>query len=584
MSRPPAADDFATIRARMVELRRERDGAQPAEGDLQRDPPMRRAGTERWIPSEIGARPGRVRAGPTIHLACDYIERGYAGLRVSWSQQHLESSGATSPMRRIMPGIVTKPSFGPARRLRQLASARCPASRRHVVRLWPRSITAARWSGRSCAWSTTTLPIPQCTPPAARWCEPNLSPRSTSRAGSGREVARNLATHQKKMKAMSKKLWLVLTLAIIVGLGSTTVVCAQLLGNDFFNHQFNLPPLLTTQPPLTTKPPSTTQPPPPPPPTQKQGVLQVGLGRPYQTVSSAVDAANADTDLNNYYDIQVLPGTYTNDFPTVTRPMTIEVDPCCAGQSVILNATVDLPNQKGIILSLGSLTVNGLTFTGAHISNALGGNGAGIRDQNTDPSAKLIIQHSLFTGNQEGILTGDNPDQVVMVNNSSFINNGNPDPGFFQHSLYVNGGTSLSVSNSLFCGQLIGQNVKSRAQVTMVTNNQIYDGATNPNTSQGCDPGSSSLAIDVANGGAATITGNQLIQGPTSQNFKLVDYGEEGLAYSSNSLIVSGNNFVSMGTPAATALYDPNCVPAQLSNNTFTGITTVLDPANCAAP
>jgi phage terminase large subunit-like protein len=37
-----------------------------------------------------------------------------------------------------------------------------------------------------------------------------------------REVARNLATHQKKMKAMSKKLWLVLTLAIIVGLGSPT--------------------------------------------------------------------------------------------------------------------------------------------------------------------------------------------------------------------------------------------------------------------------------------------------------------------------------------------------------------------------
>jgi hypothetical protein len=63
-----------------------------------------------------------------------------------------------------------------------------------------------------------------------------------------------------------------------------------------------------------------------------------------------------------------------------------------------------------------------------------------------------------------------------------------------------------------------------------------------------------------------------------------VDYGEEGLAYSSNSLIVSGNNFVSMGTPAATALYDPNCVAAQLSNNTFTGITKVLDPANCAAP
>ena len=61
MNRPRAADDFATIRARMEELRREREGAQSAEGDLQRDPPMRRTGTVRWTPSEIGVGPGRVR-------------------------------------------------------------------------------------------------------------------------------------------------------------------------------------------------------------------------------------------------------------------------------------------------------------------------------------------------------------------------------------------------------------------------------------------------------------------------------------------------------------------------------------------
>jgi hypothetical protein len=65
---------------------------------------------------------------------------------------------------------------------------------------------------------------------------------------------------------------------------------------------------------------------------------------------------------------------------------------------------------------------------------------------------------------------------------------------------------------------------------------------------------------------------------------KIVDYGEEGLTYGSNSLVVSGNNFTSIGTSSATAVYDPNCVPAQLSNNSFTGITTQLDPANCAAP
>ena len=38
-----AADDFATIRARMEELRRERECPQVTESDLQRDPPSHRA-------------------------------------------------------------------------------------------------------------------------------------------------------------------------------------------------------------------------------------------------------------------------------------------------------------------------------------------------------------------------------------------------------------------------------------------------------------------------------------------------------------------------------------------------------------
>jgi hypothetical protein len=61
VNRPRAADDFATIRARMEELRREREGAQAAESDLQRDPPMPRARSVRWPPSESSAGPGRSR-------------------------------------------------------------------------------------------------------------------------------------------------------------------------------------------------------------------------------------------------------------------------------------------------------------------------------------------------------------------------------------------------------------------------------------------------------------------------------------------------------------------------------------------
>jgi hypothetical protein len=61
VNRPRAADDFATIRARIEELRREREGAHASEHNLQLDPSVRRGGTERWSPGEISTGPGRVR-------------------------------------------------------------------------------------------------------------------------------------------------------------------------------------------------------------------------------------------------------------------------------------------------------------------------------------------------------------------------------------------------------------------------------------------------------------------------------------------------------------------------------------------
>jgi hypothetical protein len=61
VKRTRAADDFATIRARMEELRREREGAQATESDLQRDPLLHRARNLRWPPPELGGGLGRVR-------------------------------------------------------------------------------------------------------------------------------------------------------------------------------------------------------------------------------------------------------------------------------------------------------------------------------------------------------------------------------------------------------------------------------------------------------------------------------------------------------------------------------------------
>ena len=58
MNRPRAADDFATIRARMEELRHEREVPEAAEGELKPDPAMHRTRSVRW--TVVGAGPGRV--------------------------------------------------------------------------------------------------------------------------------------------------------------------------------------------------------------------------------------------------------------------------------------------------------------------------------------------------------------------------------------------------------------------------------------------------------------------------------------------------------------------------------------------
>jgi hypothetical protein len=66
MTRPRAADDFATIRARMKELRLERGRAEAAESELEGNPATRRTRTDRWPPSEISGGPGLVRQSSSI--------------------------------------------------------------------------------------------------------------------------------------------------------------------------------------------------------------------------------------------------------------------------------------------------------------------------------------------------------------------------------------------------------------------------------------------------------------------------------------------------------------------------------------
>ncbi len=307
-------------------------------------------------------------------------------------------------------------------------------------------------------------------------------------------------------------------------------------------------------------------------------VLTVGPSQQFSTISAAINAANGDNSSSNYYVISVAPGTYTNDTATVSRPMTIEA--AQPGSTVILNETVALPNQKGILISLAELTVDGLTFQGANIPASLGDNGAGIRAEAGGQAYTLTVRNSRFISNQTGILTDVNFPLDVVLTNNVFMNNGNGDTSSLTHGVYISSGNnSLTAIGNEFCGTIVGHNIKSRAAVTIVENNTLYAGAADPNQ-PGCNVGSASFALDIPNGGVAVVSGNTMIQGTATQNGNIVDYGAEGLTYPTNSFVFM-NNQMQNTLPNAIGINDPYGIPVVGNGNVFaSSIATLVNPAS----
>jgi hypothetical protein len=303
----------------------------------------------------------------------------------------------------------------------------------------------------------------------------------------------------------------------------------------------------------------------------------------YATISAAVAAADADTNLVDDYVISVAPGTYTNDSPQVMRPMTIQA--AVPGSAVILNASAPLANEKGIILTFANLTVDGLTLEGANIANSLGGNAAGIRAEMGSQNYTLTVQNTTFIGNQTGMLTDASfPLNVVLINDI-FMNNGNPnppEPGGTTHGIYIGSNLqSLNAMGNEFCGTNIGHDIKSRAAVNMIENNTIYNGAADPNQPS-CNVGSSSFALDLPNGGVAMVVGNTMIKGTAASTPILFAYGEEGLLNPTNSITFIDNT-MDGSYPGATGILDAPSPPIPVvgNGNTFgASIVTPVDPAS----
>jgi hypothetical protein len=249
-------------------------------------------------------------------------------------------------------------------------------------------------------------------------------------------------------------------------------------------------------------------------------VLTVGAGQEFATLSAACAAAeNGDI-------IMVKAGTYLNDFADVTTDVTI----CSFGGRANFVASVPPTDLKGILTVDANCTVEGLSFSGAAIPEADGGNAAGIRYE----GGVIVLEHDVFADNQNGVM--GTPvlglaDNTVTIDHCLFMDNGDGDG--YTHNVYVGTVTSLVFTNNVSEGAIVGHELKSRAYSNTIENNIFRDGAT----------GSASYEIDLPNGGTDIIENNILQKGLDDSNIVFVHFGGEGIPYAGSSLLVEDNAF-----------------------------------------
>jgi len=245
--------------------------------------------------------------------------------------------------------------------------------------------------------------------------------------------------------------------------------------------------------------------------------LTVGPGQQFATIADAVAASGSgDT-------IDVQSGTYTNDFFYIGHSLTLQA---VGGEAQIV-ATASPSNGKAAIVEGvpgANVVINGFDISGVAVGD---GNGAAIRYE----GGNLSLSNDYFHNNQEGLLgNGDDPNGTISIDHSEIAFNG--DGSGFTHGLYIGAIAQFSLTNSYVHDTAVGHEVKSRAANNTITGNRIFD-----------NNGSASYSIDLPNGGNATITNNQIEQGPNTQNPYIFAYGEEG-ASNGGSASIDSNTIV----------------------------------------
>ncbi len=282
---------------------------------------------------------------------------------------------------------------------------------------------------------------------------------------------------------------------------------------------------------------------------QAATVLQVGPHRTIKTIAAAARLAGDNTVIN------VDAGDYDGDVAVWTQS---HLSLRAVGGRVRLRASGMAAEGKAIwVVRSAKFTVEGFDFEGAQVASR---NGAGIRFE----SGWLVVRNCSFTHNEMGLLTSNNPQAVLEVENSEFAYNMRPDG--HNHNLYIGQIARATVTGSYLHHARTGHLLKSRAAISHILYNRLTD-----------DGGSASYELEFPNGGDALVLGNTVQQGPQTENPALISFGAEGYTWPVNRLTLAHNTLVDdLASPDSTWLkIKPGADAVLAVNNLLVGPGTL---------
>jgi hypothetical protein len=282
-------------------------------------------------------------------------------------------------------------------------------------------------------------------------------------------------------------------------------------------------------------------------------VRRVGPDQQYATPCRAsAEAAAGDTiqiDAAGNYDGDVCSWT-TNGLTIVGVNGRPKID--AKGQS--------FRGRSTWMISGNDTTVENIELTGARGPSD---NGAAIWQVGTN----LTVRKCYIHGNEDGILAGENPESHILIETTEFADNGYSDGQ--SHNIYINHIAQFTLRFSYSHDSISGHLVKSRAMRNFILYNRITG-----------ETGTSSLELDLPNGGLSYVIGNVIEQGSLTENSTIVAYGLEGLTNPASALYFVNNTVVNDYRKGFFIKVAHDAPPVLVQNNIFSGPGLILDQPN----